>query len=394
MQSQSRWILECLGKEYGIPSQGLRVGRGQENDVIVPDDQISRKHANFFDAQGIAFVRDEGSTNGVYVNGKRINSAAPLRPGDRIQIGNTVLRIRASVLGELKPNSASPHSVSNGGLIIGLVAVFFVFAILGVGLIVYFIASFSATPTPNRLLFAPVTATAALTNPVPTVTVATPPSISQPDKGVLRTALMSAVLIGVPTDSSDKAYTGSGSIVDARGLILTNFHVVRDDNGKPYNRQDVILVFVNSNPDVQPDRVFMASVVQADGNLDLAMLKLIATGDGKPLPSNLDLQVIPLGNSDLVQIGDAIQVIGFPGLGGSTVTLTSGKVSGFLSNRAWIKTEAPVNPGNSGGMAINVAGELVGIPTRKVNDPETSGQLGLLRPINLAKPLIDQVKSK
>lgn len=204
---------------------------------------------------------------------------------------------------------------------------------------------------------------------------------------------MAAVLIVVPTDRKDAFVTGSGSIVDARGLILTNLHVVRDPDTKgAYNSQDFIGAAINSSPERTPDRLFRAQLVQSDQTLDLAVLRLIGTDEGKPLPADLNLSVMPLGNSDTVLIGDRVQAIGFPAIGGSTVTLVSGSISGFLRNRFWIKTDATISQGNSGGMAINAAGELIGIPTEVVRDPELAGQLGLLRPINLAKPLIEKAK--
>jgi S1-C subfamily serine protease len=83
-------------------------------------------------------------------------------------------------------------------------------------------------------------------------------------------------------------------------------------------------------------------------------------------------------------------------VGGDTVTLTRGTVAGFHNDgvqpRAWIKTDTEISPGNSGGMAINAAGELVGIPTWVSSEERTMGRIGVLRPVNLAKPLIDQVR--
>jgi S1-C subfamily serine protease len=60
--------------------------------------------------------------------------------------------------------------------------------------------------------------------------------------------------------------------------------------------------------------------------------------------------------------------------------------------RGWIKTDAEINPGNSGGMAINERGELIGVPTIVVSGREVTGKIGVIRPINLAYPLIDRVR--
>lgn len=79
-----------------------------------------------------------------------------------------------------------------------------------------------------------------------------------------------------------------------------------------------------------------------------------------------------------------------PAWGGDTVTFTKGSVSGFLSAEGWIKTDAEINAGNSGGAAINRDGQLVGIPSAAAAETtQVPGKIGLVRPVNLAKPLIE-----
>jgi S1-C subfamily serine protease len=95
-----------------------------------------------------------------------------------------------------------------------------------------------------------------------------------------------------------------------------------------------------------------------------------------------------------VNIGDPIIIIGFPGLGGSSLTVTRGIHSGIArftdAPGSFIKTDTEINRGNSGGTAINAAGELIGIPTAGKFDREASGKIGLVRPIDEAKPLIEK----
>jgi S1-C subfamily serine protease len=138
----------------------------------------------------------------------------------------------------------------------------------------------------------------------------------------------------------------------------------------------------------------------------------------------LNLPVVPLGDSDALAIGDDLIILGYPGIGGATITLTSGKVAGFtaqggLGDRAFIKTSATIAGGNSGGLAANTAGELVGIPTQlgyggddqfvdcrvlvdtngdgRVDERDdcvpTGGFINALRPVNLALPLIERAKA-
>ena len=123
------------------------------------------------------------------------------------------------------------------------------------------------------------------------------------------------------------------------------------------------------------------------------MLKVTAAFKGGPLPANLGLPPVPLGDSDQVEIGDAVHVVGYPGIGGDSVTYTSGTIAGFLDEDSdkkidWLKTDAEVNHGNSGGLAINEAGEMIGIPTAGVADAESAGKISLIRPVNRALALI------
>jgi putative serine protease PepD len=108
-------------------------------------------------------------------------------------------------------------------------------------------------------------------------------------------------------------------------------------------------------------------------------------------PASLDLPTVPIGDSDAVRVGDPLTVVGFPGIGGNTLSLSSGRASGFLGDdrigpRAWVKTDAVVSQGNSGGLAANDAGELVGVPTR---GPSDTGGYSLIRPVALLAAVLD-----
>jgi S1-C subfamily serine protease len=235
--------------------------------------------------------------------------------------------------------------------------------------------------------------------PLPAISAATP-AVALPaatPASTLERALRATVQIIVPIDGERRSSGGSGSVLTEKGHILTNFHVVGDvKTGQLFNRKGVIYVAV-STPDLkgQPEERYIAELVQSDPGRDLALIKIRALRDGGMLPANLGLTTLPVGDSDTVNIGDALSIIGFPGLGGDTVTFTKGSVAGFLSAEGWIKTDAEINSGNSGGAAINSAGELVGIPSAAATsdtsaaETQVPGKIGLVRPVNLAKPLIE-----
>lgn len=195
---------------------------------------------------------------------------------------------------------------------------------------------------------------------------------------------------------------GSGTIVSSDGLILTNAHVARPEApGLPPGLgedPDQLMVGLVEEEDRPPVPSYLAEVLTAEGYLDLAVLQITSTVEGDPIDSGrLGLPFVELGDSDLIGLGEELSVLGFPGIGGDTISLTTGRVSGFLTDdragvRAWVKTDTDIAPGNSGGLAADRAGRIVGIPTEVAVGPDF-GELGRLRPINLAKPLIEDARA-
>jgi S1-C subfamily serine protease len=150
---------------------------------------------------------------------------------------------------------------------------------------------------------------------------------------------------------------GSGVIVDgARGLVITNFHVVEGARAVEVGLKD--------------GRQFPADPVALAPNLDLAVLRIGAKG----------LPALPLGDSGKLQVGDYVVAIGNPfGLG---QTVTSGIVSatdrplGQGDTRRFIQTDAPINPGNSGGALIDLKGELIGINSALFSPSQSQASAG------------------
>lgn len=218
-----------------------------------------------------------------------------------------------------------------------------------------------------------------------------------------------------------EGWSGSGSIISDDGLILTNAHVVLPDKFFPV---DAIKVSLTNEPDQLPVDSFFAEVLQADWELDIAILRVVSDLDEKPIDAvQLGLPAVPLGDSDQVQLGDSLLILGYPGIGGATITLTRGEVSGFtgdatLGERAFFKTSATIAGGNSGGLVVDQGGRLVAIPTqlgyggedqfvdcRVIVDTNrdgivderdscvpTGGFINALRPINLALPMIEAAR--
>ena len=165
---------------------------------------------------------------------------------------------------------------------------------------------------------------------------------------------------------------GSGIIIDDRGHIITNYHVIRDS-------KEIVVGLYDG-------KEFPAQVIGGDPDSDLAVLRIEAKG---PLPP------APLGDSDGVKVGQWAIAIGNPF--GLDRTVTFGVVSAIdrprlgLSYQNFIQTDASINPGNSGGPLLNIQGEVIGINTAMM----AWGQgIGFAIPINSAKSVVAELMEK
>lgn len=84
------------GQVHPVPPQGACIGREPPSDIVLPDESVSRQHATVWIQAGRLYIRDEGSTNGTWVNERRITGPTPLRRGDRVRLGYTVLEVVAT----------------------------------------------------------------------------------------------------------------------------------------------------------------------------------------------------------------------------------------------------------------------------------------------------------
>jgi len=164
---------------------------------------------------------------------------------------------------------------------------------------------------------------------------------------------------------------GSGVIVDATGLIVTNYHVIRD--------AETIKVALSDG------REFASHLVLEDEATDIAILQIE--------DKRQDFPTLPLGDSDAVEVGDLVLAIGNPFGVGQTVT--SGIVSaqarsrvGITDNDFFIQTDAAINPGNSGGALVDMKGELIGINTAIYSRSGGSIGIGFAIPSNLVRAVI------
>jgi serine protease Do len=166
---------------------------------------------------------------------------------------------------------------------------------------------------------------------------------------------------------------GSGFIIDQKGTILTNNHVVAG--------ADEVQVLTSDG------RVLPARVEGSDPGTDVAVVRLTRPPGG--------LKLARLGDSDRLRVGDYVLAIGNPLGLGQTVTMgiVSAKnrtVDGLLDFQDFIQTDAAINQGNSGGPLFNFTGEVIGINSAILN-PARAMNVGFAIPINLAKNIADQL---
>jgi putative serine protease PepD len=171
--------------------------------------------------------------------------------------------------------------------------------------------------------------------------------------------------------------SGSGSVIDQEGNILTNYHVIE-------GAQKLAVSFGSQ-------KNYAATVVGGDPDTDLAVIKLIE----KPKEP---LTLISLGDSDRLEVGQKVLAIGNPF--GLDRTLTTGVISGLQRPirarngrpiEGAIQTDASINPGNSGGPLLDSHGRMIGINSQILSPSGASAGVGFAVPVNIAKRIVPQL---
>ena len=177
--------------------------------------------------------------------------------------------------------------------------------------------------------------------------------------------------------SAGITFSGSGSIIDKRGYVLTNTHVI----------EDAYKIYISLYDGTQ----YEGTVIGTDYESDLAVIKF------EP-PAGMEVRTIPFGNSDSLKVGQKVLAIGNPF--GLERTLTTGIVSGLgrpiLSSsnniiKDMIQTDTAINPGNSGGPLLDSKGRMIGINTMIYSTSGSSAGVGFAVPVNTAKRVVSDL---
>jgi len=176
-------------------------------------------------------------------------------------------------------------------------------------------------------------------------------------------------------DETEKG-NGSGSVIDASGHILTNYHVVE-------GATKLTVSFGG-------EKTYPAKVVGGDPDTDLAVIKIEPGAD--------KLTVVPMGDSEQLEVGQKVLAIGNPF--GLDRTLTTGVISGLQrpirarngrTIEGAIQTDASINPGNSGGPLLDKFGRMIGINSQILSPGGGSVGVGFAVPVNIAKRIVPQI---
>ncbi len=174
-----------------------------------------------------------------------------------------------------------------------------------------------------------------------------------------------SAIINIRTSSK----SGTGFLISADGYILTNQHVVSGTSSVEICRQ----------PDIKRNLVcdLEATVIVQDAELDIALLKIDDVQVGKKFP------FLSLGYSDSLALDDSVSLLGYPDSGGASLTVTSGRISGYIDNGSRIKVDASLSSGSSGGAMIDINETVVGVNVAVLTGNFATS--GLAIPIDLVK---------
>jgi S1-C subfamily serine protease len=217
-------------------------------------------------------------------------------------------------------------------------------------------------------------------------------------------AAVGLLLVRNGGDDPEPRPRGSGVVVRNDGLVVTNYHVITIAKS---NRLYDEIYFSPSSDAQSPSasNFYRLKPLLSDKENDLALLRIESDREGRSLPQLTTFPTIEIGDSRAIELLEDLIVVGFPEKGGTTVTLSTGVVEGKDTIRNWIKTDARLIHGNSGGAAVDSNGKLIGIPTKVEADVQSIdrngdgspdsyrryGAVGFLRPAYLITTMIAEL---
>lgn len=403
-------LLVAEGKEHRFrhPEQ-ISIGRLPDCTVVLKDPAASRMHGTVSAVPG-GWTYTNQSNEGTYLDGRRITTKkfeerTTLRLGHPVA-GPEVTLVPILSAAEEEKRIARQRLVKNL-LITGIVAgvLVLVLGIAGTTVVL------SRDDPGSRTAGSDTSAPASTGEPSATGS-SSPDELTEAELDAAKAATVRIIAEShaLENPEAEFVYGGSGSIIRSDGLILTNAHVAAPESPgivETYgpeaaiaNPEFLLISTTDGATDTTSEPEYRARVVVADGYSDAAVIQIYANADGSELDGELSLPTVPIGESEPLRAGDDVTVLGFPAVSGSldSITVTTGAISTVLNDpdlgpHSEFDTEARIAPGNSGGMAIDNDGRLIGLPTALKFDPSGSGVAsGRIRAIDVVKPLIAEAE--
>jgi len=207
-----------------------------------------------------------------------------------------------------------------------------------------------------------------------------------------------AVVLIIGLQDGEPVSSGSGTFVSSDGLIYTNRHVLED--------ADDYAIFVLEDVNEQPEFMYYASPTlvfpyDVEGSqLDFAVLQVDRNTEGNALlrPSIRVPSFVDASEFRQMRRGEPIFVIGYPGIAEMFQVLTQGIITTVQNGDVagdrvpvWYQTDAEISPGNSGGLAVDIDGNPIGIPSSVVSESRTGGRLGGVLPLDFVAQVVANI---
>ena len=402
-------LLIAEGKEHRFrhPAQ-ISIGRLPDCTVVLTDPAASRMHGTVAGVPG-GWTYTNQSNEGTFLKGRRVTSKrfderTELRLGHPVAGPElTLVPILSAVEEERRiARRRLGRNLLIGGIVAGVLAL-----ILGIAAVTVVLSRDDDGNDPTAGDGASESAPTTASSSQPTGPVSPDElTVTELDAAKAATVKIIAESHSLEDPSQQFAYAGSGSIIRSDGLILTNAHVAAPESPgivETYgpeaaiaNPDYLLISLTDGATDTNAPPAYRARVVEADGFLDAAVIQIFANADGSDLDGELALPTVQIGDSDPLRAGDDVTVLGFPAVAdsGDSITVTNGLISTVINDpdlgpRSEYDTDARIAPGNSGGMAVDNDGVLIGLPTALEFDPSGSGVTsGRIRAIDVVKDLI------
>lgn len=187
--------------------------------------------------------------------------------------------------------------------------------------------------------------------------------------------------------------SGSGIIFDASGLVLTNYHVTTiEEEFDNTQKETSFQICLTQDPNLEPNCDWVGQLVAKDKDLDVAILQIRKQNSDASTAETFPYLDLDKLNASVTN--DKITVLGYPGIGDETITITEGIISGKVNkyNSDWLKTDAVISFGSSGGAAINKYGYVIGLISQAHSD--LLGSLGYLINMSSLRSWIDTNKTQ